>query len=142
MKYKALILTLFVLVISLVGYTQTDPNLNKLLLINYNAYKGHSVDSLVTRLPPGYTKMSIVGSHRAEYGNVLLVFYPNDVGVWIEVKTFKYFKPWLDFSKPLPNQWESNMPLFKKEAIAFTIIYQGSSCKAGCENDPRSQGIQ
>lgn len=139
MKRKIIILILISITLSSAGHSQTDTTLKKLLLLNYTAFKGHSVDSLVKKLPTNYTKMTIFGSHRPEYGNVLAVMYPNGVNVWIEVKTFKYFNPKLDFSKPVIGQWNSNMSLFKKEAIGFTIVYQNNVCWAGCENDPKSQ---
>lgn len=139
MTYKTIILTFLVTVSGYIAHSQTDTTLQKLLLISYTAYKGHSVDSLVKKLPTNFTKMTIIPSHRGEYGDVLAVFYPNSVNVWIQVKTFKYFKPLLDFSKPVVGQWDSNIPLFKKEAMAFTIVYQGNKCWAGCENDPKSQ---
>ena len=139
MKHKVLLLATLFFGVSISVYSQTDTTLKKLLLINYTAYKGHTVDSLIKALPANYTKMSIAASHRGEYGNILVVHYANKISVGIKVKTFKYFNPWLDFTKPLPNQWDANIPLFKKEAIAYCIVTQGPTCYAGCESDPKSQ---
>ena len=140
MIYRIIFLIAFLFDTSITAVNaQTDTTLKKLLLINYTAYKGHTVDSLVKVLPVNYTKMAIIPSHRGEYGDVLAVFYANNVNVWIQVKTFKYFKPLLDFSKPVVGQWNANISLFRKETLAFAIVYQGNTCWAGCENDPKSQ---
>ena len=140
MIYRIIFLIAFLFDTSITAVNaQTDTTLKKLLLINYTAYKGHTVDSLIKALPSNYTEMSVAASHRGEYGNILVVHYANKVSVGIKVKTFKYFNPWLDFTKPLTNQWDANIPLFKKEAIAYCIVTQGPACYAGCESDPKSQ---
>lgn len=126
------------MLVSTLSYSQTDTTLQKILKLNFIAYKGHSVDSLVKALPTNYSKMTILSNH-AGYGNLLCVFYANGVNVGITVRKFKYFNPHLDFTKPLKGQWDANMSLFKKEAIAYAIVYQGPTCYAGCENDPKSQ---
>jgi hypothetical protein len=139
MKKKIIISAILAICLFKVGFGQVDTTLQKLLLINYTAFNGHPVDSLVKSLPSGYTKTVIISSHRGDYGNVLAVFYPNDVNVWIQVKKFKYMNPWLnktDSTLSATVNWD--ISLFKKEAMAFAIVYQGAACWAGCANDPRS----
>lgn len=136
MKSSISILFFITLLFTIKGYSQTDTTLQKLLKINYTVYKGHTVDSLIKALPNNYIQMKILPSHRGEYGDLLCIFYPNDDYVAIKVKSFKYFNPHLDLSKPLANQW--NTALFRKETLAYTIVYAGVACQAGCENDPQS----
>lgn len=135
MKYKILLIIMLTS-LSKSAYSQTDTTLQKLLNINYTAYQGHTVDSLVKALPTNYTKMKVLPSHRGEYGDLLCIFYANDVSVAMKVKVFKYFNPHLDFSKPLNNQWSTT--IFKKETLAYAIVYSGAVCKSGCQNDPQA----
>ncbi len=139
MKKKEIILTIFFLGIIIRSSAQTDPTLQKLLQINYTAYVGHTVDSLVKALPKNYTEMKILPSHRGDYGDVLAVSYANDVYIWIQVKQFKYMNPLLNKTNtnlsPTVN-WKVN--LFEKETMAFAIVYQGATCWAGCQYDPKS----
>lgn len=140
MKQKSILFVLIFFISFLSAYSQTDTTLKKLLLLNYSAFKGHTVDSLFKKLPSGSVKTRILPSHRGDYGDVLVISYPNSVNVWLQVKTFKYMNPWINKTNPnLPALVNWDVNLFKKETLAFAIVYQNTTCWAGCENDPKSQ---
>jgi hypothetical protein len=95
-------------------------------------YQGKPVDSLLAHLPPGYTTMKIGGWRSQRLAEVLYVIYPNGIEVGIHVRQFKYMDPHLVDSSNPKQKWD--ITLFKKEAIFYTIIFNGSSCINGCQN--------
>lgn len=134
MKTKVLITTLLFFTCIKHASAKADTTLKKILHIDLNHYKQCPVDSFLAILPANYIKLTMQPRHRL-YTNVLLVYYANDVRVWIEVKQFKYFHPGFDLNKPI-SQFNDSMRLFRKEAMAFAIIYKGEDCLKGCESDP------
>lgn len=104
----------------------------ELAAINLIQYQGQPVDTLLAHLPPGYIIMKIGGWRSQRLAEVLYVIYPNKISVGIHVRNFQYMNPHL-VDSPNPKQnW--SIPLFRKEAITYTIIYNNTTCINGCEN--------
>ena len=139
MKHSLTIMFIFFILMANKSIGQTDTTLQKLVAINYEAYNGHTVDSLVKNLPKNYSEMIVSFTHRVDYGDVLSIKYPNDIYVEIHVSYFKYMNPWLNkTNKNLSPKVNWDVNLFKKEKISHTIVYSGINCKAGCKYDPQA----
>jgi hypothetical protein len=109
-----------------------DTLIATLSALNLSQYNGQSVDTLLARLPAGIVEMRITGWRSIRLAEILHVVYPNKVVVEIHVRQFQYMNPhWVNTSTPAQD-W--NITLFKKENIAFTVIFNGATCINGCEN--------
>ena len=113
--------------------SRTDTTLiAQLAAINLIQYQGQPVDTLLAHLPSGYIALKIGGWRSQRLAEVLYVIYPNKISVGIHVRDFQYMNPRL-VDSPNPKQnW--SIPLFRKEAITYTIIYNNTTCINGCEN--------
>ena len=105
-----------------------------LKLFDLYQYQNVPVDTLIAHLPSGIVSMEIGAYHYGKTADVLYVLYGNDVFVSIFVKNFQYMDPRLLVNTNTPKQnWQVN--LFKKENIAYTVIFNGSTCINGCQNE-------
>lgn len=111
---------------------QTDTTLDKLIKIDFSAYTNKIVDTLFGKLPIGIIKSKVGPFGRSDYGDALYIKYPNGVLLLIKVDTFNFMNPRRRRNK-LENNWR--VDLFKKEKISFVILYNGSECIKGCENE-------
>jgi hypothetical protein len=111
----------------------TDTLITQLSYLNLSQYNGQPVDTLLAHLPSGVTTMKITGWRSIRVAEILHVVYPNRVVVEIHVRNFQHMNPnWVNASNPTQN-W--SIPLFKKEAIAYTVIFNGPVCINGCQNE-------
>ncbi|HVT83545.1 MAG TPA: hypothetical protein VHD35_00010 [Chitinophagaceae bacterium] len=113
--------------------TPPDTLIDELRSINLSQYNGQPVDSLINHLPAGYTELRITGWRSLKLAEILYVIYPNNIEVAIHVRQFRYMDPHLVNTSTPKQNW--NISLFKKEAITFTVIFNGSTCINGCENE-------
>lgn len=114
-------------------YQQPDTLVATLATLNLSQYNGQSVDALLSNLPSGITEMKITGWHSIRKAEILHVIYPNKVVVEIHVKQFHHMNPnWVNTPTPAQN-WD--ITLFRQEAIAFSIAFNGGVCINGCENE-------
>ena len=110
----------------------TDSIKNQLSAINLSQYNGLPVDSLIAHLPSGYTELKITGWRSIRIAEILYVIYPNNIEVAIHVRNFQYMNPRLANTSTPKQNWI--VPLFRKEPIAFTVMFDGTNCFNGCEN--------
>ncbi|MBL7729804.1 MAG: hypothetical protein JNM88_01390 [Chitinophagaceae bacterium] len=104
----------------------------QLTSLNLAYYQNKPVDSLLVHLPAGYATMKIGGWRSQRVAEVLYIIYPGKVSVGIHVRNFQFMNPRLTNTSNPTQNWDIN--LFKKEAITYTIIFNGSVCINGCEN--------
>ena len=104
----------------------TDTTLTYLLSLNLNDYRNSAVDSFLSILPANYQSKKVIGGGRPKYADALMVVYPNEIVVFIVVRTFTHMNP-----KSNTLQW--NINLFKLENIDHIEIHNGSSCVKGCD---------
>lgn len=116
-------------------FTTDSVLIAQLASLNLASYQNKPVDTLLVHLPAGYTTMKIGGWRSQRLAEVLYIIYPGKISVGIHVRNFQFMNPHLvNTSNPTQN-WDIN--LFKKESIAFAIIYNDSFCINGCENQFR-----
>jgi hypothetical protein len=117
---------------TLMDYLRVDTLITDLTSLNLNQFNGLPVDSLLSHLPQGYISTQITGWRSIRLAEILHVVYPNNVVVEIHVKNFQYMNPhWVNTGNPTQN-W--SVALFRKEAVAFAVIFNGTTCINGCQN--------
>ncbi len=111
----------------------TDNLILQLGALNLANYRGLPTDSLLAHLPAGASNMEISSWNYGKTAEVLWVRYPSDVFVMIFVRSFVYMNPDIVNTSTPKQNWQ--IDLFRKEALTHAIIYNGSSCINGCENE-------
>lgn len=117
-----------------VSHTDVSDTLITILTsFNLPYYNGKPVDTLLAYLPVGVVELKITGWHSSRRAEILHVVYPNNIVVEIHVKNFQYMNPtWVNTSTPTQN-W--SVALFRKESIAYSVVFNGSKCINGCANE-------
>lgn len=124
MKEIVTLLTLTCILSTKQAKAQTDPNLSALLAINETQFLGKPLDSIISVLPTGYSKMVIYGSHIT--ARKITILYPNRVWIELHVREFSHMLP-ADTKK----EW--NLTLMRQEKLYKTVIYQHNNCYRNCD---------
>ncbi|MBS1590593.1 MAG: hypothetical protein JST07_00585 [Bacteroidetes bacterium] len=126
---KIILLSAFLRITFLSNAQITSPTNAKdsLTALNFIKYEQMPVDSFLAVIPTSYTQLKISGRHFG-YASYLGITYSNDIYVEVYVRNFKY----------LPNRYDKSLnwdiTLFRKEDIAFIVLFEGSNCLKGCLN--------
>ena len=114
---------------------QNDSLIIKLKSVRLSNYKAGPVDSLIAHLPAGIIDYKIGASHNLKVADVLFIHYRNDVTVAVFVKSFTHMDPNVVNSANPTQNWI--VSAFRQENVAYSIIYNGTTCINGCENQTR-----
>lgn len=121
---KTLIILVSIFFFSTATKAQTrDSLLNQLINIHKVDYYGMPLDSIISKLPAGYTDMKVRGIRNT--ARKLVVLYPNSTWIELEVRNFQYMNP-IDRNRV----WD--VMLMRKEELFKTAIYKGTACYEGC----------
>ena len=110
----------------------SDSLIVQLSNIDLTHYIGLPVDSLLSHLPSSYIEKKVSSYNRPDLAEVLFVDYNSDVSVMIFVHGFTYMNPHIVNTSTPRQNWQ--VSLFKKENLAYTIIFNGSTCINGCDH--------
>jgi len=112
---------------------QNDSLIIKLKSVRLSNYEAGPVDSLITHLPAGIIDYKIGASRNLKVADVLFIHYRNDVTVAVFVKSFTHMDPNVVNSANPTQNWV--VSAFRQENVAYSIIYNGTTCINGCENE-------
>ena len=99
--------------------------------LNLSEFIGKTTKSFTSKLPPNHIRSYITGGSRTEFAEWLIIEYPNNIHVGIQVLEFLHMNPRNPQKLP-PNQvWK--IEEFKMEKINSITIHNGDICINGCE---------
>ena len=136
MKYAFLFFLIF---LSFISYGKTafkdnmpaSDSMNRLIkdsimAINFSAYIGKPIDSLIAVLPKRYEKKYVTSGGIPIRGEYLIIEYTKSLGITIR-KSTRNFMPVIDDNR----KW--NIDLFQKETFRCAIAHEFDECINGCE---------
>lgn len=113
-------------------FLSDDSIIVRMASLDLTAFNSKPVDSLIAKIPSGYTSMKICGGSRTDIAGMLLIEYPNDVFIQVHVWEFTHMNPENPNKLPPAQAW--SVALFKKEKVGYIKAFNGSDCINGCEN--------